>query len=153
VNSPAIGNIPPFNSRAIFSESILSFLASPKAPTVGTAVNCFHIQRMAQHKFDMVVRTEIGNPIPGEHKFDTDYKIFSVVRNQVQQTVWGCRDLFVNDYLSSMIEDAYIQGTRMQINSASIVMVMGIEFYRVFSFLVLSPSSLPRRRYAVEEAQ
>jgi len=59
----------------------------------------------------------------------------------------------MNEFLSGMIENTYVQGTRMQINSTSITMLLGIEFHRVFSVLVWSPSSLPRQRCAGEEAQ
>jgi hypothetical protein len=59
-------------------QSIRSFLASPKAPTVGTAMNRFHIQGMPKYKINAQVFTEIGYPIPAMHALDTDHDIIQV---------------------------------------------------------------------------
>ena len=40
----------------------------------------------------------------------------------------------VNTGLSGIIEDTDVQGARMQVNSASITVLLGIESHRVFSY-------------------
>jgi hypothetical protein len=47
-------------------------------------VNGFHVEGMAEHKLDAVIRTEIGDPVPGEHAFDAGDQIILVVGNQFE---------------------------------------------------------------------
>jgi len=53
----------------------------------------------------------------------------------------------VNQLLSGIIEDTDVQGTGMQINSAGITMLLGIESHGVFSYWC---SDLPVYRFGGE---
>jgi hypothetical protein len=59
--------MPPLSRRAIFSES-----------------DRFHVQGMAKYELNPVVFTEVGDPVPGEHAFDTDDQVILVIGDQFQ---------------------------------------------------------------------
>ena len=43
-------------------------------------------------------------------------------------------NILVNNFLSGIIKNTDVEGTRMQVNSAGITVLLGIESHRVFSF-------------------
>jgi len=45
------------------------------------AMNRLHIEGMAQDKGKAFLPTEVGQPIPGEHAFDSDDKVLTVRGN------------------------------------------------------------------------
>jgi hypothetical protein len=53
----------------------------------------------------------------------------------------------VNELVSGIIEDTDIKGTGMQVNSAGITMLLGIESHRVFS---IGLRDLPDYRFGGE---
>jgi hypothetical protein len=89
---------------------------------------------MAEYELDVLVRAEISDPVPGEHAFDADNQVISIIGNHLEQGLWRGFDIFVNGHLPGIIEDTHVQGARMQVNSAGITVLLGIESRRVFSY-------------------
>jgi hypothetical protein len=69
---------------------------------------------MAEYELDVLVRAEIGDPVPGENSFDADNRVISIIGNHLDQDLWRGLDIFVNGHLSGIIEDTRVQGARMQ---------------------------------------
>ena len=81
---------------------------------------------MAQYKGDAVLMTQISDPVPGEHAFDANDQVIAIISNQFEKCIWRCLNIFVNTDLSGIIKNTDVQGTGMQVNSASITMLLGI---------------------------
>ena len=48
----------------------------------------FHVERMAEDKLNIVIGTEVGDPIPREHTFDADNEIVPIGIDQFQECLW-----------------------------------------------------------------
>jgi len=51
------------------------------------AMDGFHVQGMTEDKRDAFVGTEVGEPVPGEHAFDSDDETLAIRSNDVQEGI------------------------------------------------------------------
>ena len=68
---------------------------------------------MAQNKANTVIFTKVGHPIPAMHTFDTHNKIVSVGFNQLVKWLWVGRYFFMQQRVTFVIEDAYVEKSGM----------------------------------------
>jgi hypothetical protein len=69
-----------------------------------------------------------------ENAFDAGDLVFPIVFDQLEQLLWRGPDIFVKIHLSGIIEDTDLEGACMQVNSAGMTVLLGIESHRVFSY-------------------
>lgn len=101
-----------------------------------SAMDRFHVERMAQYERDVLGLAEIGQPIPGEDALDTDYDIVPVGCNQLQEPVCLCRDVLMKADITFVIEYADIHHLGMQVDSTVILVRSVIESHVAFLLIV-----------------
>jgi hypothetical protein len=89
---------------------------------------------MAEDKVNVVIGAEVGDPVPREHAFEADDQVIPALGDQFQECLWRGFNVFVNELASGIIENTDVEGTGMQVNSAGISVLLGIESHRVFSY-------------------
>jgi len=48
-------------------------------------MNGFHVKRVAEHKVNIFLRAQIGQPVPGKDALDGDYQVLPIGINQCQE--------------------------------------------------------------------
>lgn len=97
-------------------------------------MNGAHIEGMAEDEGDPFIGTEIGQPVPGEHAFGGHHQILAVRFDQTQKRFWTSRDVLMHDNIASRIEDADVHGAGMQIDTAIMLMLLGVKSHDAGSF-------------------
>jgi hypothetical protein len=82
------------------------------------AMDGFHVQGVAQDKWDHVLTAKIGDPVPGKHAFDADNDIFKVWEDGIKQQRGISIEVFVQLGLSLGIDDAEVHFPCMQVDAA-----------------------------------
>ena len=98
------------------------------------SVDSLHVEGMAQGESNLVLGTEIGKPIPAEDAFDTDDDVFQERGDKFDQHLLIGIDIFMKLNISLLIEDANVHFSGVKIDSAIILVLLGIEIHQVASF-------------------
>lgn len=93
------------------------------------AVDSLHVQRVAEDEANLLARTQIGEPIPGEDTFHADDDIFPVGGDNCQQRFWRRGQVALHHDTTGLIQNAHIHGTCVQIDAAVILVLLGVEFH------------------------
>jgi hypothetical protein len=72
-----------------------------------------HGERMAQDKGNTLLRTEVGEPIPGEEAFDADHEVLTVGGNRLEKWSRCCPHIPVQKDFSVLIQDAEVHSPGM----------------------------------------
>jgi len=91
------------------------------------SVDRFHIEGMAQDEGDLLFLAEISQPVPGEDTLDGDGDVITIVSNDGEERIRLRWEIAVDHSLSGLIEDAYVQGSGMEIDPTVVAMLCGIE--------------------------
>jgi hypothetical protein len=94
----------------------------------------FHVEGMAENEGDVFLGTEIADPVPGEHAFDSDHDVFTERSNDTEKRFRLCVDILVNSDIPSGIDDADKHITSMQIDSTIKLVLLGVEIHMASSF-------------------
>jgi hypothetical protein len=94
----------------------------------------FHIEGMAEDEGDVFLATEIGDPVPGKHAFDSDHDVLSEGSNGTEKSLRVCVDILMNPDIATGIEntDKHIFG--MQIDSTIKLVLLGVKIHMASSF-------------------
>lgn len=82
------------------------------------AVDGLHVQGVAEHEGQLVVGTEVGEPVPGEHALAADDDAVAIGSYGVEERRGRRRQIALEDGLAVLIEDMAIQGPCMEIDAA-----------------------------------
>ena len=126
---------PPPSSVTFTSTSLASI---PNAPATLSLAHCgcwvglaavdgFHVERMAQDEGDLFASAEVGEPVPGEHTFDGDDKIFAVRGDSFEEGVGIRAHVPVDEYRSRLIQDTQVHGACVQVDAAVVLVLSGVE--------------------------
>ena len=66
-----------------------------------------------------------ASQVPGEHACDRDDETLAIGRNDVQKGLRGRLRMTVHEHLSTLVEDADVHGTGMQVEAA-VTLVRGV---------------------------
>ncbi len=94
----------------------------------------FHVEGMAEDKGDVLLGTEIGDPVPGEHTLHGHNDILSERSNDVEKSFRVCVDILVNPDIASGIEDTDKHLLGMQVDSTIKLVLFGVEIHMASSF-------------------
>ena len=94
------------------------------------AMDCPHIQGVAEDEGELLGGAEIGQPIPAEDTFHPDNDIFLIGRNEFEKQPRIGVDVLVKLDFSLLIDNADIHFPGMKIDSAIILVLLGIEIHR-----------------------
>jgi hypothetical protein len=92
-----------------------------------------HGEGMTQHEGNPLLRTEISQPVSGEETFDTDDDIRAIGRDGLEKRVWGCWHVTVNQHLPSLVQDAEVHRTSVQVDATVTLVRLGVESPEVSS--------------------
>ena len=95
------------------------------------AVNSFHVEGMTEDERDPFLLTQIGQPVPGESTFNGDQEIVLILFDHFQKQFPVSTDISVQEDFSSPVNDAEIHGFCMQVDSAIIFVLLGVESHSV----------------------
>ena len=90
---------------------------------------------MAEDEVDLLLGTQIGQPIPGEHALAADHQAAAVGFDQAQDGIRFGWNVLVDDHLAGRIEDADVHGVGMQVDAAVEMVLLRVEFHGAGSFL------------------
>ena len=102
-----------------------------------SAVDGFHIERVAQDEEDFFSSAEIREPIPGEHAFNRDYDILPVRSNELQESIGIRRQVAMYENVAFAVQDADIHRSCVKVNSAVILVLLSVESHKVSSYWVM----------------
>jgi len=52
-----------------------------------------HVQGVTEDEIDLLVGTQVGEPVPGEHALDADHQVVTVRLDQAQEGLGPSRDV------------------------------------------------------------
>ena len=94
------------------------------------AVDGFHVQRVAEHEGDPLAGAEIGEPVPGEDAFHRDDQVLTVGLDGPQEDPRIAANVLVKEDLPSLVENAQIHGSGVQVDAAVVLVLPGVESHR-----------------------
>jgi hypothetical protein len=97
-------------------------------------VDRFHVEGMAENEGDVLLDTEIGDPVPGEHAFDSNHDVLTEGSNDAEKSFRVCVDVLMDPGVTSGVDntDKHILG--VQIDSTIKLMLFGVEIHMASSF-------------------
>jgi hypothetical protein len=98
-------------------------------------VDGFHVEGVAENEGDVFLGTEIGDPVPGEHAFDSDHDVLTEGSNGTEKSFRVCVDVLMNPDIATGIEDADKHILGMQVDSTIKLVLFGVEIHMASSFL------------------
>jgi hypothetical protein len=106
---------------------------------------------MPKHERNPLTSAEVGEPVPGKDTLDGHDDIGAIQCNSPKECLWTGFHVLVQQNLPSLVQDADIHATGMQIDAAVKLVWLGVESHEVSSSLggYLPSASIPRR-YAEE---
>jgi hypothetical protein len=80
-------------------------------------VNGFHVQGVAEHEGDVLLDTEIGDPVPGEHALGTDDEVVAIGLDGAQERLRVAGDALIEKRFASLVEDAHMHRPGVQVDA------------------------------------
>jgi len=65
----------------------------------------FQVEGVAENEGDVLLDTEIGDPVPGEHAFDSDHDVPTEGSNDAEKSFRVCVDVLMNPDIASGVKD------------------------------------------------
>jgi hypothetical protein len=94
----------------------------------------FHVEGMAENEGEVLLDTEIGDPVPGEHAFDRDHDILTEGSKDTEKSFRVCVDILMNPDIASGVEDTDKHILGMQVDSTIKLVLFGVKVHRASSF-------------------
>jgi hypothetical protein len=94
----------------------------------------FHIEGMAEDEGDIFLATEIGDPVLGEHAFDSDHDVLAEGSNGTEKSLRVCMDILMNPDIAACIEDADKHIFSMQVDSTIKLVLFCVKIHMASSF-------------------
>ena len=94
----------------------------------------FHVEGMAENEGDVLLGTKIGDPVPGEHTFDSNHDVLPEGSNDAEKSFLVCVDVLMNPDLAFGIKDTDKHILGMQVDSTIKLVLLGVEIHMASSF-------------------
>src|SRR5262245_12066868 len=88
---------------------------------------------MPQDKSNALLRTQVGEPIPGKHALDDHDKPLPIRGHGFEKGFRSSFHIAVKQDFPIVVHEADIHGARMQINATVKGVLVGVESHEVFS--------------------
>jgi hypothetical protein len=99
-----------------------------------SSVNRFHVEGMAENKGDVLLDTEIGDPVPGEHAFDSHHDVLTEGSNDAEQSIRVGVDVLMDPDIAFGVEDTGKHIFGVQVDSTIKLVLLGVEIHMASSF-------------------
>src|SRR5918996_1494678 len=90
-------------------------------------VNGFHVERVSQHEGKALLRTEVGQPVPGEDTFDGDDKLRTIGCHDLEQGVRAGFHVALYHDLAVLVQNADVHASGVEIDAAVELVLCGVE--------------------------
>jgi hypothetical protein len=70
---------------------------------------------------------EVGEPVPGKHTFGGQDDLLTVGSDSLEQRLWGRCHVPVQQRFTSLVEDAQVHGTGVEIDTTVKRVLCGVE--------------------------
>jgi hypothetical protein len=102
-----------------------------------------HVQGVAEHEGDALARTQIGQPVPGEHALHGHHQVIAEGLDHGQKRLRAALEVARHHYLAGRVHDAHVHLTGVQVDTTVVLVLTGIEFHLRPPFrLVSGPTPL-----------
>ena len=71
--------------------------------------------------------TQVGEPVPGEHALGGHDDILAVRSDDLEERFWGGAEVPVDLNVSRLVEDTDVEGSGVEIDTAVVEMLLGVE--------------------------
>jgi hypothetical protein len=126
--------MPPRSSTAILWASMRSFFAFPPWMAL-------HVERVAEHESNLLLRAQIREPVPGKDALAGDDEALAVRGDRLEECLGRRREIALEDDLAGGIEDAHAHRVRVEVDAAVKAVLARVESHRV------SPSARKARLF------
>jgi hypothetical protein len=89
---------------------------------------------VTKNKFNVVLVTEIGQPVPAKYAFYPDNNIIEVRKYQLEEQLRVGFDVLVNGNLAAEVDNTDIHFSRMQIDAAKVLVLLIVKSHGLASF-------------------
>jgi hypothetical protein len=96
----------------------------------------FHVKGMTENEGDVLLGTEVSDPVPGEHAFDSDHDVLAEGSNGTEKSFRVCVDVLMNPDIATGIEDTDKHIFGMQIDSTIKLVLLGVKSHIGFLLLM-----------------
>jgi hypothetical protein len=93
-----------------------------------------HVECMAEHEGDAFPRAQICDPVPSEDALDSHDQILPIGCGRSQELFRIAANVAVKQHLSFLVENADVHESRMQIDSAVVLVSPRVESHRPLLF-------------------
>jgi len=97
-------------------------------------VDCFHVEGMTEDEGDVLLDTEIGDPVPSKHTFYSDHDVLTERGNDTKKSFRVCVDILMNPDIASGVEDTDKHILGMQVDPTIKLVLFGVKFHGASSF-------------------
>jgi hypothetical protein len=97
-------------------------------------MNGFHVEGMAENEGDVLLDTEVGDPVPGEHALYSHHDVLSEGSDDAQKGFRVGMDVLMNPDIATGIEDTDKHIFGMQIDSTIKFVLLGVKIHMASSF-------------------
>jgi hypothetical protein len=98
-----------------------------------TPVKGFHVESMTQHKGNVFLSTELGQPVPRKETFNGYHKIVTIRGDGFEKGLWGSLHILVHEDFPIGVDKADLQATSMQVDTAVEWVLMRVKAHVVAS--------------------
>jgi hypothetical protein len=89
---------------------------------------------MPQDERDVMLGTEIRQPVPAKDAFHADHQVIQVGKDQLKEKLRVGFDILVHFDLPALADDADIHFSGVQIDPAVMFVLLGVESHGLASF-------------------
>src|SRR5882724_8298136 len=90
-----------------------------------------HVESVSQDEGNLLLGTEVREPVPGEDTFDRDNDILAIGRNDLEQGVWASLHITMHHDLPVSVQDADVHRPGVQVDSTVKLMWLGVEAHEI----------------------
>jgi len=88
-----------------------------------------HVQGVPQYEGNALALTQIRQPVPGEHALHGHHHILAERLHRGQERLGGARQIAREAHLTGCIQDAQVHLAGVQVDTAVVLVLTGIEFH------------------------
>jgi hypothetical protein len=97
-------------------------------------VDRFHVEGMAENEGDVLLDTEICDPVPGEHALHSNHDVLTEGSNDAEKSFRVGVDILVNPDVAPGIHDTDKHSLSVQIDSTIEFVLFRVEIHMASSF-------------------
>jgi len=85
---------------------------------------------VAEDEGNPLPRTQVSEPVPGEHALDGHHEILAVRSHELKECLRVGSEVLVDLDVSGLIENTDVEGSGVEIDAAVVEVLLGIESHR-----------------------